>query len=392
MLDVVIVGGGVIGSSIAYHLARSGARVRVYEQAAPAVAPSASWASAGGVRQQGRDPREWPLTLEAAHRWPDLDDELAAPTGFIQGGHLHLVETEADLGALEQRVQRERQAGMNISLLEPSAAYQVAPAMKGGVVGAAFTPEDGQADPRRTTAAFAAAAQHHGAEYSNQTRVDGLVSRDGRIRGISVGGELVSADTVVLATGVWTNALTAPLGCEVPIAVRAPQMLLTTPGPPRLAPTLTAVNRALSLKQLSSGEYFVGGGWPTDVVAHNNTLACRVRPDSVGGSWAVATEIVPSVADQRIDQHWGGLEAQSVDGVPFIGPAPGLEGAFVAVGFSGHGFQLSPAVGRAVADLVGGARVSELESVSTARIHALDPAIVDAFKHASPTTPVATLE
>jgi alkanesulfonate monooxygenase SsuD/methylene tetrahydromethanopterin reductase-like flavin-dependent oxidoreductase (luciferase family) len=97
VLDVVIVGGGVIGSSIAYHMARSGARVRVYEQASPAVAPSASWASAGGVRQQGRDPREWPLTIEAARRWPSLEEELGAPTGFVRGGHLHLVEAEADV-------------------------------------------------------------------------------------------------------------------------------------------------------------------------------------------------------------------------------------------------------------------------------------------------------
>ena len=278
VLDVIVVGGGVIGSSIAYHLARSGARVRVYEQAAPAVAPSASWASAGGVRQQGRDAREWPLTLEAAHRWLGLRDELAAPTGFVQGGHLHLVENDADLAALEQRVQAERHAGMNINLLEPSAVYQVAPGVKSGIVGAAFTPEDGQADPRCTTSAFAVAAQHHGAEYFNQTHVDALVSNAGRVSGIRVGAAAVSADAVVLATGVWTNALTAALGCEVPVAVRGPQMLLTTPGPPRLTPTLTAVNRALSLKQLASGEYFIGGGWPTDVVEDNDRLACRVRP------------------------------------------------------------------------------------------------------------------
>jgi sarcosine oxidase subunit beta len=389
--DVVVVGGGVIGSSIAYHLARSGARVHVYEQAAPAVAPSASWASAGGVRQQGRDPREWLLTLEAARRWPGLEDELGAPTGFSQGGHLHLVETQSDIVDLEPRVRRERQAGMNITLLDASAVYQLAPAIKGGVVAGSFTADDGQADPRHTTTAFANAAQHHGAQYFNHTRVQGLDSSRGRIRGIHVGDAVVPADAVVLATGVWTNALTVPLGCEIPIAARGPQMLLTTPGPPRLEPTLTVVNRALSLKQLPSGEYFIGGGWPTDVVNVDGALTCHVRPESVAGSWAVATEIVPSVADQRVDQRWGGLEAQSVDGVPFIGPMPGLEGAFLAVGFSGHGFQLSPAVGRAVADLVGGARVPELEPVSTQRIRELDPALVDAFKDAPPTQPGATL-
>jgi glycine/D-amino acid oxidase-like deaminating enzyme len=310
MLDVLIVGGGVIGSSIAYHLARSGARVRVYEQAAPAVAPSASWASAGGVRQQGRDPREWPLALEAARRWLKLDQELGAPTGFVQGGHLHLVEAESDVAALEQRVQNESRAGMNIRMLNPTGIYQIAPAVKPGVLAAAFTPDDGQADPRRTTAAFAAAAQRRGAEYFNGSHIDTLVASDGRVRGIRLSGVDVLADAVVLATGVWTNALTRPLGCELPIEPRAPQMLLTTPGPRALAPTLTAVNRPLSLKQLPSGEYFIGGGWPTDIVEDRSAQTCRVRPESVAGSWAVATEIVPGVANQRVAERWDGLEAQ----------------------------------------------------------------------------------
>ena len=92
--------------------------------------------------------------------------------------------------------------------------------------------------------------------------------------------------------------------------------------------------------------------------------------------------IVPSVVHQQVEQQWGGLEAQSVDGVPFIGMAPGLDRVFLAVGFSGHGFQLSPAIGRAVADLVGGARVPELEPVSPHRIREFDAAVVDAFKRA----------
>src|SRR5690349_680309 len=98
--EVAIVGGGVNGSSIAYHLARAGVRVTVFDLAEPATEPSASWASAGGVRQQGRDPREWPLTLEAGRRWPGLAEELGADLGFAQGGHLHIVEAAADLPAL----------------------------------------------------------------------------------------------------------------------------------------------------------------------------------------------------------------------------------------------------------------------------------------------------
>jgi sarcosine oxidase subunit beta len=287
------------------------------------------------------------------------------------------------VAALEGRVADEKRAGINISLLDPAAVYAIAPAVKPGILAAAFTPEDGQADPRRTTAAFVGAAQRHGAEYFNRSRVHSLVAGDGRVRGVRCGSQTVTADAVVLATGVWTNALTAALGCEVPIMPRGPQMLLTSPGPRLLAPTLTVDNRALSLKQLPSGEYFIGGGWPTDVIETDRGLACRVRPESVAGSCAVATEIVASVADQRVEQQWGGLEAQSVDGVPFIGPAPGLDGLFLAIGFSGHGFQLSPAVGRAVADLLGGAGVPELESVSTRRIQHFDTAVVGTFKRAS---------
>jgi len=191
VLDVGVVGGGVIRSSIAYHLARSGARVRVYEQAAPAVAPSAFWASAGGVRQQGRDPREWPLTLEAARRWPGLHNELGAPTGFVQRGHLHLVEAAADLAALEQRVADEKRAGIDISLLEPTAAYAIAPSIKPGILAA--------------------------------------TTSDARVRGLRLGSHPVTTEAAALATGVWTNALTTVLHCEVPIMPSGPQMLWQAP-------------------------------------------------------------------------------------------------------------------------------------------------------------------
>jgi sarcosine oxidase subunit beta len=170
-VDVAIVGGGVTGSSIAYHLARAGAQVRVFEQFEPAVEPSASWASAGGVRQQGRDPREWPLTLEASHRWPGLDDELGATTGFVQGGHLHVIEHASDLPALETRVAAERAAGMDIRLVDAAELARLAPALGPRTVAAAYTPADGQAHPPSTTRAFAAAAQRYGAGYSTGTRI-----------------------------------------------------------------------------------------------------------------------------------------------------------------------------------------------------------------------------
>ena len=104
-----------------------------------------------------------------------------------------------------------------------------------------------------------------------------------------------------------------------------------------------------------------------------------MRPDSISGSWAVATAAVPVVGQQRIASSWCGLEAQCFDGVPLIVVVPGFDGLFLATGFSGHGFQLSPAVGRAVADALDGKRTPELAELSPSRIADFDPTSVEQF-------------
>ena len=187
-VDAIVVGGGVIGSSIAYHLARRGAQVIVAEQSQPATEPSASWASAGGVRQQGRDAREWPLTMEAARRWPNLEAELGQATRFVQGGHLHIVERAEDLPALQARVAREQAAGMDIRMVDRAELRSLAPALTETALAGAYTPADGQANPPATTRAFAAAAARAGAEYRNAQRANRLISHGSVVQGVELAG------------------------------------------------------------------------------------------------------------------------------------------------------------------------------------------------------------
>jgi sarcosine oxidase subunit beta len=258
---------------------------------------------------------------------------------------------------------------MNVRIVDAAEVRQIAPGLGPTVLAAAYTPDDGQAHPPSTTRAFAAAAQRYGAEYSTDTRVVALEWDGRRLAGVTTNAGSVGAERTVLAAGAWSIRLAASIGLDLPLLIRGPQMLLTAPAPAALGPTVTASGRLLSLKQLPSGEYFIGGGWPSDILDAVDSLTCRVREDSVAGSWAVATAVVPAVASTSIADRWCGVEAEAFDGVPLIGPAPGYPGLFLAVGFSGHGFQISPAVGRAVADALSGEQktVPELDPLSPAR-------------------------
>jgi len=154
---------------------------------------------------------------------------------------------------------------------------------------------------------------------------------------------------------------------HLPVRMEAPQMLLSSPAEVgTLRPVLGAVGRPLSLKQLSDGSFLLGGGWSGDPTPDRQHYT--LRPASVEGNWDVACAVLPALKQQRIVRSWCGLEAISIDDIPFIGPVAGLAGLTLALGFSGHGFAISPAVGRAVADQVVGLPVPELAGLSPARM------------------------
>jgi len=390
--EIVIVGGGVIGSSIAYHLASRAVRVVVVDVAEPATPPSASWASAGGVRQQGRDSREWPLTREAARRWPALAAEIGAEIEFRQGGHLSVAEHEEDARALEARVAREREAGLDVRIVSAAEVRTIAPGIMPAARLGAYSPGDGQANPPKTTRAFAAAAAARGAAYRTGARSVRLERRGDRVAGVVVDGDRIAGRWVVLAAGAWSPRIAAEAGVDLPIAPRAPQMLLTDAAPPMLTPTIGAAKRPLSLKQLPSGEYLIGGGWPSAIDAiGTDRMTCRVLPENVEGSWQVASDVFPPLRARRVARSWCGLEGECIDGVPLIGPVGGVEGLYVAAGFSGHGFQLSPTVGHAVADALTGKGDGPLVALSPARFAGLDPERVRAFKTDLVSRPLGTL-
>jgi glycine/D-amino acid oxidase-like deaminating enzyme len=349
--DVIVVGAGVVGASIAYHLTRLGVAPLLIDQSAPGSAPSASWASAGGLRTQGRSAAERPLSLAAAKRWLTLPDELDADLEVRLGGHLHLAETEAETEIVEARIAGDRAGGIEIERVEAAELAGLAPGLKPGLVLGAYTPGDGQAHPARTAQAFCAAAMRLGATVRLEA-VSSILREDQRVAGIVMAnGETLRGGAVVLATGAWSIGLLGRLGIELPLRWRGLQMLLSDVAAPALAPTVTAVGRNLSLKQSPSGQFMVGGRWFGRPVAEG--IGATPIDSHVARQWDGAVAILPGMAQLRIAQSWAGAEAQSIDSLPFIGRA--LPGLYLALGFSNHGFQISPAVGDFVArDLASG--------------------------------------
>lgn len=345
--EVVIIGGGVIGCAIAWRLARRGVSVTILEQRE--VAASASGASAGGVRQQGRDLRELPLALRAIPRWPDLADALGTDIEYRRGGHLTLIENEALLPTLAAGVQRQRAAGLQIELLEPDGLAQVMPGVAPQVVAGAYTSEDGHANPILTTKALADAAVRAGARLREHTTVTGF-RRDGagHIIAVETSAGAFSCRWIVNATGAWAGETARMAGTVIPLVPACYQMLVTAPAPPLLAPVVGSVERALSLKQVPSGGFVIGGGWPGTV--HLDTGRPGTVAAHIAGSAAACTGVLPLLRGLPLVRAWSGMEGESADGIPIIGPDANAPGLFHCCGFTGHGFALAPEVGSLVAD------------------------------------------
>src|SRR6266568_5821509 len=378
-IEILIVGAGVIGNSIAYHLAREGRQVLVIDRSQVADSPSASWASAGGVRRQGRHPAEAKLALEAIQRWKTLEQELKADLGYRRGGNLLLAESDIEANHLSKFVDQQHEMGFaDVQFVDRKEALSIVPGLNERVLAGSYSPDDGQADPILTTRAFAKAAQRYGASYWTDVYTSSLLMQNNHIEGAKTERGDVKAAHVILAAGAWSDELATTVGLRLPIRTRALQMILSTPTHNyQLKPVISAVSRALSLKQVANGGFLLGGGWLGD--PSHDRRSFIMRSTSIQGNWATARALLPAVGGQRIAHSWCGLEAQSIDDIPFIGQIPGLSGFTVAVGFSGYGFALAPAIGRCVGDQINGLSTPELDELTPSRIATFTPESIEGF-------------
>jgi len=347
--DVLVIGGGLHGSSAALHLARRGARVIVMEK--DYVGRHASGVNAGGVRRLGRDPAEIPLSVASLELWYRIGELVDDDCGFEHHGQIKVAESEADFEILSRRVEQVRQMGFtHEELVDRKELRALVPAIAEHCVGAIVSRADGAANPYRTTMAFKRKAESFGVRFEEGCRVTKVVRAAQQWCVETEAGGSWEAPVVVNCAGAWADYIAAQLGEPVPLEAWAPMLMISARMPHFLEPVVGATARPLSFKQFANGTVLIGGGHEGRVQRDQNWTDL----DFTGLALSAQTvwDMFPIMRTAQIVRCWAGIEGRMPDGIPVIGPSSTSEGVFHAFAFAGHGFQLGPIVGSITAELV----------------------------------------
>jgi glycine/D-amino acid oxidase-like deaminating enzyme len=397
--DVVIIGGGIVGCSAAYFLARDGLSVTLFEKGR--IAGEQSSRNWGWVRQQGRSPIELPLMIRSLRLWRELNDTLGEDIGFHQGGSLYLAEDAAQLAELERWLGVAREHGIDTRLLSARELPQVLKSRDGTWAGALYTASDARAEPSRATAAIARGAQRAGARIVSRCAVRGIDQAAGRVQGVVTEHGITSARAVVCAAGAWSRLFCGSLGISLPQLPVLGTVARTAPAPALLEGE--AWTPHIAIRRRADGGYTVahGGSFAHSLTPATLRLAGKFLPALRQGHeslrltfgreffkalatpsrWSldapspferdrvldpapeprVLAQIrealerwFPEIAAAPFVETWGGMIEASPDVLPVISGVERLSGFLVATGFSGHGFGIGPGAGKLVADLVSG--------------------------------------
>lgn len=339
---VVIIGGGVVGCSLAFHLAKHGhSEVTVLE--AGLVGEGSTAKATGGIRQQFSSPVNAALAHEAVGYYEHFEDLVGEPFAFRQHGYLFLLGSPEQRGQFERDVRMQRDLGIDVRLVENDAVRDLVPGIRtDDLHGAAYTPDDGSGSPADAVAAFARQARRRGVTIEQHTRVTGLLrSGDGSVRGVETTSGPRPAELVVNAAGPWAAPVGELAGQRLPVEPHPRQAFGIGP--------LEQLDPAMPLTvDLTSGAYLhpeAAGG----IVGGNDRDApvsteATVRWDLTEKLIAALVARIPWMADARLTTGWCGLREMTPDDHAIVGPSE-LPGWWDAVGFSGHGFMQAPVVG-----------------------------------------------
>jgi len=355
--DVLVVGGGVVGASVAFHLAREGMSVLLLER--EGLAAGASGAAAGMLAPIGEAPAGGPLLrlgLSALAGFEALCAELRERSGidpqYVASGALRVAQSDDEAQRLRTHARAaaaDERLGVELEWLDAGAARALAPALSPAVRGGVFSPREGHVQSPLLTRAYAAGAAALGARIETGVPVEGLVSKGDRVHGVRTSSEERPAGAVVLCSGAWTPSCVDSLlaGRErLPIVPVRGQTVTLDPARPFSGVMISARHAYLVPKR--DATLIVGA------TEEHVGFDCRVTAGGVRGLLEAATSLAPELGAARFRGATAGLRPGSPDGLPALGAWPGAPGLFVAAGHHRNGVLLSAVTGLWMTDLVRG--------------------------------------
>ncbi|KAA5841903.1 FAD-binding oxidoreductase [Pseudomonas chlororaphis] len=366
--DVLIVGGGLMGSAAAFFLRRRGQSVTLLER--DQIGQYASGVNFGNVRRQGRYLGQLELANRSWALWKRLPELIDDDLEFIASGHMRVCYREDEIAELEAYAAAPEARELDLQIYRGRELHERFPFLGPDVKGGSYAPHDGHANPRLAAPAFARAAVRAGARIEERTEVSEVQKVGGGFLVGTTDGRQFSAERLLITAGAWGQKLSEQFGEPVPLDTNGPQMAVTEPVPYAL-PTVIGVytkipEEVIYFRQIPRGNIIIGGGYRSkpDML----TRRAQVEPRSILNQIQQMRRLLPGVGNLNIIRVWSGIEGYLPDSLPIMGPSGQVDGLYYAFGFCGHGFQLGPGVGDVMAELIAtGSTGTSIEAFSIRR-------------------------
>lgn len=354
MENVVIIGGGINGVSIAFHLAKHGARVTLLEKRFIAGGPSGL--SSAIVRQHYSNAATARMALDSLRVWQNFDDVVGGDCGLTNTGVFIGIGPE-DVDGLKANIALQQSVGINTRFVAPEEINEIEPHVDvTGLGGAAYEPEGGYCDPSSAANGFAQAARRLGATVRTGVTATGLKVQGSRVTGVETDQGFVRGEKVVIAAGPWTNILLKKIGLELPlIAARVKVGLYRRPTDFDRHCVWGDFTTQIYLRPETGGLMLVGSISPDeaeDQVSNLDSYNEKVELDILADFAERAARRFPLMEKSHLANSYAALYDITPDWHAVLDAVPDYEGLYVCAGSSGHGFKLAPAVGKMMAQLV----------------------------------------
>jgi sarcosine oxidase subunit beta len=347
--DVVVIGAGCIGASVAFRLAQRGSKVVVLERE-PMAGTGSTGHCAGGVRQQFSTAVNVSLSKLSVAILERFTEETGSDAGFDQCGYLFCLADEAGWREFQRQLALWRSLDVPATALTPAQAREIVPGLEtADLVGCTFCPTDGIADPHLVTQGFVGAARRHGALFEFARPATGMRVEGGRMKAVQTPAGEIACSVVVNAAGPFAAEVAKWGGVELPVSPVRRQMFTTQPLPwvNERFPMIVDMKSGVYMHR-ESGGILVGLADKNEPPSFNTNIDFEFR-DLV---FSLAMERVPALEEAEYRAGWAGLYETTPDHNAILGAVPGLDGFQCANGFSGHGFMHSPAIGQVIAGLI----------------------------------------